>query len=76
MNPATALALHTWPLPDYANGRFNAHLLSVTFAGPEGESRTAVGGGESVEEAVEAARHELPPGGGWTVARWSPLFGE
>jgi hypothetical protein len=48
----------------------------VTFESADGERRTAFGGGESVAEAVAAARAELPAGGEWTVARWAPVYGE
>lgn len=75
MSPATALALQL-PSSHVADAhRFNAHLLNVTFEAPNGERRSAVGGGESVPEALAAARAELPAGT-WTLARWSPLYGE
>ena len=41
-----------------------------------GERRSAVGGGESVADAIAAAREELPGGRDWTVARWNHLYGE
>ena len=71
----TAIALH---LPRGAHTgaeRFNAHLLSVTFEALDGERRSAIGGGESIPEAIGAARDELP-NGTWTLIRWNPLFGE
>ncbi len=75
MSPATALAfkLRT-PAETYVD-RFNAQLLNVTFEAPDGTRRSAIGGGESVPEAIAAARAELPAGT-WTLARWSPLYGE
>lgn len=42
--------------------RFDQHLLHVTFQSPRGGRRSAFGGGETVAEAVEAARAELPAG--------------
>jgi hypothetical protein len=75
MSPATALALRLTTTSDSVSGRFNAHLLNVTFEAPDGERRSALGGGESVPEAIAAARAELPAGT-WTLARWSPLYGE
>jgi len=54
----------------------NAHLLNVTFETPGGERRSAIGGGESVAEAIAAARGELPAGVDWALARWNPLYGE
>jgi hypothetical protein len=56
--------------------RFNAYLLNVTFESSAAGRRTAVGGGDSVAEAIAAARGELPLDAEWTLARWSPVFGE
>jgi len=55
---------------------FNAYLLNATFESPEGDQRAALGGGESIAEAIAAARGELPLGVEWTLARWSHAFGE
>jgi hypothetical protein len=55
---------------------FNAYLLNATFEGPAGEHRTAFGGGESIAEAIAAARGELPLDVDWTLVRWSHAFGE
>jgi hypothetical protein len=75
MSPATALALQLPGSYGTDEHRYNAHLLNVTFEAPGGERRSAVGGGESVPEALAAARAELPAGT-WTLTRWSPLYGE
>jgi hypothetical protein len=75
MSPATALALQLPALSDADAPQFNAHLLNVMFEAPGGERRAALGGGESIPEALAAARAELPAGT-WTLARWSPLYGE
>lgn len=75
MTPAAALTLQ---LPSFSRTpveRFNAHLLNVTFEAPGGELRSAIGGGDSIPEAIAAARDELP-GGVWTLVRWNPLYGE
>lgn len=71
----TAIALHLPRRAHAGAGRFNAHLLNVTFEALDGERRSAVGGGESIPEAIAAARDELP-NGTWTLVRWNPLFGE
>ena len=74
MNSAPA-----YELPDgreSASSRFNAYLLNVAFEASTGEQRSAVGGGESVGEAVAAAREELPDGPAWRVAGWNHLYGE
>jgi hypothetical protein len=75
MSTATAIALQLPTRPPAAAGRFNAHLLNVTFESMGGDRRSAIGGGESIPEAIAAARDELP-GGTWTLVRWSQLFGE
>ena len=74
MTPATTLAL-ALPAAETPAARFNAHLLNVTFEAPGGERRSALGGGESIPEAIAAARAELPAGT-WTLTRWNPLYGE
>ena len=71
----TAIALHLPRGPQTGAERFNAHLLNVTFEALDGERRSAIGGGESIPEAISAARDELP-NGTWTLVRWNPLFGE
>ena len=71
----TAIALHLPRSADTGAERFNAYLLNVTFEALDGERRSAIGGGESIPEAIAAARDELP-NGTWTLVRWNPLFGE
>lgn len=75
MSPATAFAFTLRARAETASDRFNAHLLNVTFEALDGERRSAIGGGESIPEAIAAARDELP-NGTWTLVRWNPLFGE
>ena len=55
---------------------FNTYLLNVTFESPAGEHRAALGGGESIAEAIAAARGELPLDADWTLVRWSHAFGD
>jgi hypothetical protein len=75
MSPATTLALTRPSLSRTPVKRFNAYLLKVTFEAADGERRSAIGGGESIPNAIAAARDELPDGV-WTLVRWSPLFGD
>ncbi len=76
MSTATAFALPFPAVDETPARRFNAHLLNVTFEAPGGERRSAIGGGESVPEAIAAARDELPASVDWTLVRWNPLYGE
>lgn len=55
---------------------FNAYLLNATFESPAGEARAALGGGESISEAIASARGELPLDADWTLVRWSHAFGD
>ena len=75
MSPATALALQRPASPGIDAHRFNSYLLHIPFEAPGGERRAAVGGGESVPDAIASARAELPAGT-WTLTRWNPLYGE
>jgi hypothetical protein len=75
MSTATVFALPLPARPRADTARFNAHLLNVTFEEVDGERRSAIGGGESIAEAIAAAHAELP-GGTWALVRWNPLFGE
>lgn len=55
--------------------RFNAYLLNVDFESRYGDEWSAIGGGESIAEAIAAARGSLPAGS-WSVARWNHLYGD
>ena len=76
MTTATILEFQPRPILATESKGANQHLLHVTFESSDGERRSAFGGGETVAEAVAAARAELPAGGEWTVARWAPVYGE
>jgi hypothetical protein len=60
MSPATALALQLPASYGTDEHRYNAHLVNVTFEASGGERRSAVGGGESVPEALAAAAPSSP----------------
>jgi hypothetical protein len=55
---------------------FNRFLLNVDFEAPGGEQRSAIGGGDSIPDAIAAARDSLPDGVEWDVVRWNHLFGD
>jgi hypothetical protein len=75
MTSATILEFGPRPSSRTRRERFDQHLLNVTFEAADGERLSAFGGGDSVAEAVAAAREALPAGE-WTVARWAPVHGE
>jgi hypothetical protein len=73
--PRLELAAAPAPVPPAKPSPFSSFLLVVDFRGPDGAEWSAVGGGESVVEAVEIARQSLPPGREWTLAGWNELYG-
>jgi hypothetical protein len=48
----------------------------IDFRTTDGHEWSAVGGGESVAEAVEVARRALPLGRDWQLAGWNELYGD
>jgi hypothetical protein len=55
---------------------FNSFLLNVDFRSAGGEEASAGGGGDSIPEAVAAARDALPVELEWELVRWNHLFGD
>ena len=55
---------------------FNALLLNVDFASGTGDEWSAIGGGDSLPEAIAAARGALPGGLDWELVRWNHLYGD
>lgn len=51
-------------------------IIVVQFRGPGGEEWSAVGGGDTVEEAIAFARDSCPPGVLWQPDSWQDLYGE
>jgi hypothetical protein len=56
--------------------RFNAFLLNVDFASAAGDEWSAIGGGDSIPEAIAAARDALPARLDWELVRWNHLYGD
>jgi hypothetical protein len=50
--------------------------LQIELEGPNGEHWTAVGGGESLGDALEFAVASAPTNVRWRVVHWAPLFGD
>jgi hypothetical protein len=65
------VALRHGPAPG-----FNALLLNVDFASATGDEWSAIGGGDSLPEAIAAARDALPTGLDWELVRWNHLYGD
>ena len=53
----------------------NAYLLNVEFEASGAEAWSALGRGETVEEAIAAARAFLPDGQAWEVVGWNEWWG-
>jgi hypothetical protein len=56
--------------------QFNAFLLNVDFASAAGDEWSAIGGGDSLPQAIAAARDALPTGLDWELVRWNHLYGD
>ena len=52
------------------------HVIRVTLETPGGERWDAIGGGESVDAALEFAVESAPPGRHWRVLTWREIYGE
>jgi len=50
--------------------------LRVELEGPHGERWTAIGGGETLGDALEFAVASAPSDTRWRVVEWVPLFGD
>ena len=54
----------------------NQFVLVVTLEGRAGERWTAVGGGETLDDALAFAVASAPGGMRWRVADWNHLYGD
>jgi hypothetical protein len=50
--------------------------LQIDLEGPNGERWTAVGGGETLGDALEFAVACAPADVRWRVVGWAPLYGD
>jgi hypothetical protein len=55
---------------------FKAFLLNVDFASATGDEWSAIGGGDSLPDAIAAAREALPVGLHWELVGWNHLHGD
>lgn len=51
-------------------------LLVVEFSSPDGRVWQAIGGGETLEDAIAVARDGCPAGASWQPVRWNDLYGD
>ena len=51
-------------------------VLRVELRGERGERWTAIGGGETLSDALEFAVASAPSDTRWCVVAWTPLFGD
>jgi hypothetical protein len=52
------------------------HVIKVTLEGPTGERWDAIGGGESVDAALDFAVSSAPAETRWRVLGWSNVYGD
>jgi hypothetical protein len=52
------------------------HILKVTLEAPTGERWVAIGGGESLDDALEFAVASAPADTLWRVLGWGDVFGD
>jgi hypothetical protein len=50
-------------------------VLNVVFESNDGEQRTAIGGGDNLDDAVAFARESVPSDRHWRVIRFGELLG-
>ena len=50
--------------------------LMVDFRSQDGRDRQAVGGGDTLAEAIAFARHSCPTGATWRPVSWNELYGD
>jgi hypothetical protein len=67
--------------PAEAEGRPEARpaqvVIRADYSTPDGRrSWWAIGGGDTLHEALVWARDSLPPGDDWYLVGWNPLYGD
>jgi hypothetical protein len=54
----------------------NTDTFQVELEAPDGRRWTAVGGGETLADAIEFAVASAPADTRWCVVAWAPLYGD
>ena len=52
------------------------HILMVKFTSPDGRAWQAIGGGDSLADAIAFAQDSCPADAIWQPSSWSDLYGE
>lgn len=52
------------------------HLVTVDFTSPDGGVWQAVGGGDTLADAIAFARDSCPTHTTWQPTRWNDLYGD
>lgn len=51
------------------------HILRVEFTSPDGRTWPAIGGGDTLADALAFAQDSCPTGATWQPVSWSDLYG-
>jgi hypothetical protein len=60
----------------YARPLDAGDVLRVRLEGPAGESWSAVGGGQTVGDALAFAVASAPADTAWRIVGWAPVYGD
>ena len=52
------------------------HILMVEFTSPDGRAWQAIGGGDTLADAIDFARDSCPTHTTWQPLRWDDLYGD
>jgi len=52
------------------------HILMVEFTSPDGRAWQAIGGGDTLADAIAFARASCPGDAAWQPISWADLYGD
>ena len=52
------------------------HILMVEFTSPDGRTSQAIGGGDTLADAIAFARDSCPTDATWHPVSWNDLYGD
>ena len=73
--PAMKPAGTVIPFPSTESGRAQ-HILMVELAAPGGRTWHAIGGGDTLADALAFARDSCPTDATWHPVSWNDLYGD